>query len=132
MKHLSMAVVVRNGKVLVQERQKAAKGVVVEFPGGEVLENETGTDASVRKLYEETHLEGLNHVATFAGINDFGGRIYYAVFRASEQVKPKVVDSERRQAFKWLKPDELPLDEFHTADVDFINTKLGKYCVSDA
>ena len=45
---------------------------------------------------------------------------------------PKVVDSERRQAFKWLKPDELPLDEFHTADVDFINTKLGKYCVSDA
>ncbi len=37
MKHLSMAVVVRNGKVLVQERQKAAKGVVVEFPGGEVL-----------------------------------------------------------------------------------------------
>ncbi|WP_282176188.1 NUDIX hydrolase [Vibrio nereis] len=132
MTHLSMAVVVRNGKVLVQERYRPSKGMVVEFPGGEVNENETGTDAAIRELSEETQLEGLKHLATFAGINEFGGRIYYAVFEAGPSDQPMPVGEERRQTFKWLEYAELPLDEFYAADVNFIKTQLTKFCKQES
>lgn len=128
MTHLSMAVVVRNGKVLVQERYRDSKGMVIEFPGGEVNENETGTDAAIRELHEETRLEGLKHLATFSGINEFGGRIYYAVFEAANGQQPTPVGEERQQTFNWLTHEELPLDEFHTADVNFIQSQLAKFC----
>ncbi|TOD73503.1 NUDIX hydrolase, partial [Vibrio parahaemolyticus] len=36
MKDLSMAVVVKQGKVLVQNRYRSGKGMVFEFPGGSV------------------------------------------------------------------------------------------------
>ncbi len=128
MKHLSMAVVVKDGKVLVQERFRAAKGMVIEFPGGVVNSNESGTDAAIRELYEETQLQGLKHVATFSDVNEYGGRIYYAVLKAQDEVQPTAVDEERKQTFKWLEPKELPLDEFYSADRAFINKQLPEFC----
>jgi 8-oxo-dGTP diphosphatase len=130
MKHLSMAVVVKDGKVLVQERYRASKGMVVEFPGGQVNHNETGTDAAVRELYEETRLQGLKHVATFSDVNEYGGRIYYAVLEADEQVQPKAVGDDRRQTFKWLNLNELPLTDFYSADIQFINKQLPEFCTA--
>ncbi|KIE21504.1 DNA mismatch repair protein MutT [Vibrio sinaloensis] len=128
MKHLSMAVVVKDGKVLVQERFRPAKGMVVEFPGGQVENNESGTDAAIRELYEETQLQGLKHVATFSNVNEYGGRIYYAVLKALEEVEPTQVDEQRKQTFKWLAPTELPVEEFYAADREFIHKKLPEFC----
>lgn len=128
MKHLSMAVVVKNGKVLVQERFRAEKGMVIEFPGGQINDNESGTAAAIRELYEETNLHGLKHVATFSNVNDFGGRTYYAVLRAGEEVTPKAVDQDRKQSFRWLEPTELPVEEFYSADREFINKYLPDFC----
>ncbi|EGA67045.1 NUDIX hydrolase [Vibrio brasiliensis] len=127
MKHLSMAIVVKNGKVLVQERFRTSKGKVFEFPGGAVNNNESGTDAAARELFEETKINGLSHAATFSGINDFGGRIYYAIFNANDDHEPTAVDSERQQTFHWLTPSELPLSDFYAADVDFIQRHLVNY-----
>lgn len=127
MKHLSMAIVMKNGKVLVQERFRTSKGMVFEFPGGAVNNNESGTDAAVRELFEETNIGGVTHAATFSGINDFGGRIYYAIFNAADEHEPKVVDCERQQTFHWLSPSDLPLADFYAADVDFIQRHLVNY-----
>ncbi|MGD8116582.1 NUDIX hydrolase [Vibrio sp. TRT 29B02] len=127
MKHLSMAIVMKNGKVLVQERFRTSKGMVFEFPGGAVNKNESGTDAAARELYEETKIDGVTHTATFSGINDFGGRIYYAIFSATDEHEPTVVGSERQKTFHWLSPSELPLSDFYSADVDFIQRHLVNY-----
>ncbi|MEZ8101076.1 NUDIX hydrolase [Vibrio bivalvicida] len=124
MKHLSMAVVRKNGKVLVQERYRAKKGMVFEFPGGAVNDNESGTDAAARELFEETKMKSVKHSATFSAINDFGGRIYYAIFNASEQQEPLALEAERKQTFHWMSPEEIPLDDFYQADVEFIKRHL--------
>ncbi|MBE3745013.1 NUDIX hydrolase, partial [Vibrio parahaemolyticus] len=67
MKNLSMAVVVKQGKVLVQNRYRRGKGMVFEFPGGSVDSGESGEQAAIRELWEETGLNGLkvlgNHTA---------------------------------------------------------------------
>lgn len=124
MKHLSMAVVRKNGKVLVQQRYRANKGMVLEFPGGEVNHNESGTAAAARELLAETKMSSMKHAATFSAINDFGGRIYYAIFNANERQEPQPVGGERRQTFHWMSPEELPLNEFYQADADFIKRHL--------
>ena len=59
MKYLSMAVVIKQGKVLIQERYRSNQGMVFEFSGGEVETNESGTDAAIRELYEETNMSGF-------------------------------------------------------------------------
>lgn len=102
MKYLSMAVVIKQGKVLIQERYRSNQGMVFEFPGGEVETNESGTDAAIRELYEETNMSGLSHVATYSDINEYGGRIYYVVLHASAVDEPKVQGSDRQQVFHWL------------------------------
>ena len=128
MKHLSMAIVVKDGKVLLQERYRASKGLVIEFPGGQVNHNESGTDAAIRELYEETPLRDLTHVATFSDINEYGGRIYYTVLKADAHTEPQVVEDVAQQSFKWLNPSELPLNEFYSADQNFINNQLSDFC----
>ncbi len=63
-KNLSMAVVIRNGKVLVQERLRPSLGMVFEFPGGAVDNNESAEEAAIRELWEETGLEDLSVVGS--------------------------------------------------------------------
>ncbi|WP_439333271.1 NUDIX hydrolase [Vibrio viridaestus] len=54
MKNLSMAVVVKQDRVLIQQRYRRNKGMVFEFPGGSVDADESGEDAAIRELCEET------------------------------------------------------------------------------
>jgi len=127
MKHLAMAVVIRNGKVLIQERYRAEQGMVMEFPGGEANENESGTDAAIRELYEETHLSGLSHLATYSDINEYGGRIYYVVLHANESAVPVAHDKGRQQTFYWMSIEDIPTHDFYKADVNFIQRHLKKH-----
>ncbi|NVD07970.1 NUDIX hydrolase [Vibrio sp. JPW-9-11-11] len=121
MKHLAMAIIVDDdGKVLVQKRPCSTQGELHQFPGGAVKSNETGTDAAKREFYEAAGIAAGEHVATFSGINDFGGRIYYAIFNRSKPVTP----SSNANQFEWCKINELPLNDLHAADVEFVEKHL--------
>ncbi|ANS87865.1 8-oxo-dGTP diphosphatase [Vibrio scophthalmi] len=130
MKHLAMAVVVKQGKVLVQKRYRVEKGMVLEFPGGEVGEEESGTNAAARELAEETGLTDLKHAGTYTKVNDYGGRIYFVVFRANPNDEPQAIELARQQQFMWFEPTKIPLDDFYQADVEFITSQLKQYALS--
>ncbi|MBY7732239.1 NUDIX hydrolase [Vibrio splendidus] len=127
MKNIAMAVVVRDGKVLVQKRFRHGQGMVFEFPGGSVDPGESGGQAAIRELWEETGLKDLQPIGTHQAINNFGGEIHYVVLCADQNDEPKMVDAERQQTFYWLEPSAIPLDGFYRADIEFIENHLSRY-----
>lgn len=127
MKHLSKAIVVQDGKVLVQETVKSSSGAkVIDFPLGLVSDNESATDAA-RKLIVESDSNNVQHAATFSGVNEKGGRTYYAIFKADAQVKLKLAQSDMPESTRWVAPKDLPLNDFYAEDIDFIKTHLAQY-----
>jgi mutator protein MutT len=126
MNDLGMAVVVRNDKVLIQERFRHSKGMVQEFPGGSVDDNETGIQAAVRELEEETGLVDLEVLADYSFPNEYGGKIYFVVLAGTDK-EPEEIDAERKQTFKWLKLKDLRRADFYRADLEFVDTKLCAY-----
>ncbi|ROV60653.1 NUDIX hydrolase [Vibrio ponticus] len=132
MKHLAMAVVVKQDKVLIQKRYRADRGMVFEFPGGKVRLDETGTDAAIRELAEETGIKGLEHTATYTKVNELGGRIYFVILRARQEVQPTVLNESIKQELVWFDADDIPHDEFFSADREFISQYLHQYIATPA
>ncbi|MEZ9395239.1 NUDIX hydrolase [Vibrio splendidus] len=127
MKNIAMAVVVREGKVLIQKRFRHSQGMVFEFPGGSVDPGESGNQAAIRELWEETGLKELQLLGTHQALNNFGGEIHYVVLRADHNDEPKMVDAERQQTFYWLEPSAIPIGDFYRADIEFIDNYLSRY-----
>lgn len=127
MKNIAMAVVVREGKVLIQKRFRHRQGMIFEFPGGSVDPGESGREAAIRELWEETGLKDLQPLVIHQGKNDFGGEIHYVVLRADQNDEPKMVDAERQQTFYWLEPSAIPLGDFYRADIEFMEKYLSRY-----
>ncbi|MFS1905843.1 NUDIX hydrolase [Vibrio lentus] len=127
MKNIAMAVVVREGKVLIQKRFRYRQGMVFEFPGGSVDPGESGSQAAIRELWEETGLKDLQLLGTHQSQNDLGGEIHYIVLRADQNDEPKMVDAERQQTFYWLEPSAIPLGDFYRADIEFIEKHLSRF-----
>ncbi len=126
-KSIAVAVVIRDGKVLVQQRYRAAAGMVYEFPCGAVDAGETFDEAAMRELREETGLTGCSHVCTSAGVSGDGRRIGYVVLHCSSEQQPQMVNPARKQTFYWFDFSEVPVDEFPAADQNFIRSELKKY-----
>lgn len=127
LKNLSMAVVVKQGKVLVQNRYRRGKGMVFEFPGGSVDSGESGEQAARRELWEETGLNGLKVLGNHTAKNSYGGEISYVVLEALPNQEPAGVDPERKQTFYWFIPTDIPRGDFFYADLTFIEKHLGLY-----
>lgn len=127
MKDLSMAVVIKDGKVLVQERFRHNKGMVFEFPGGSIDQGETPEQAAIRELCEETGLKELKLVGSHQAHNELGNQIHFVIFIAQSNVEPQVTNPKRQQTFHWLKPGEIPKKDFYKADLDFIESQLESY-----
>ncbi|MFQ0975731.1 NUDIX hydrolase [Vibrio campbellii] len=127
MKNIAMGVVVRDGKVLIQKRFRRGQGMVFEFPGGSIDPGESGNQAAVRELWEETGLQGLKRLGSHQATNDFGGEIHYVVLRAGNDTEPQMIDEVRQQTFFWLEPSAIPLDDFYRADIEFIENHLSQY-----
>lgn len=126
MTNLAMAVVIRDGRVLVQRRRRR-HGFVTEFPGGVVEGAETPVQAAYRELHEEVGMGGGDVVAISVGVNEFDGQVFYVVMSGLPSDEPRAVDPAREQTFFWLAPGEIPLDSFHRADIEFISGQLGRF-----
>uniref|UniRef100_UPI000B34C65E NUDIX hydrolase n=1 Tax=Thaumasiovibrio subtropicus TaxID=1891207 RepID=UPI000B34C65E len=118
MKNLSMAVVVRNGCVLVQKRYRHNQGMVFEFPGGAVDPKESGVQAAVRELWEETGISNVKALGSHTLTNQFGGDIHYVLMATSAGIEPEALDPERQQSFYWFDPTDIPLTDFYDADIE--------------
>ncbi|MHA2937530.1 NUDIX hydrolase [Vibrio sp. RC27] len=127
MKNIALGVVIREGKVLIQQRFRRNQGMVFEFPGGSIDSGESSVEAGVRELWEETGLKDLKYLGSHQAVNDFGGEIHYVVLRASRDNEPYMTDEVRQQTFYWLEPAEVPLGDFYRADIDFIRNHLIQF-----
>ncbi len=127
MKDLAMAVVVKQGKVLVQKRYRNEKGMVFEFPGGAVDSGETGEEAAIRELWEEAGIKGLKTLGIHTSRNEYGGEISYVVLEAQTNQEPIAVVQQRQQTFYWFTPSNIPPGDFFNADLVFIEKHLELY-----
>lgn len=127
MNSIAIAVVVRNGKVLVQNRYRRNVGMVFEFPCGKVDDGETFAEAAVRELYEETGMTGCKPVASIKSVSRDDSELGYVILHGSDDQEPKMVNPARKQTFFWFVPDEIPLDDFPPADQEFIKKELKNF-----
>ena len=125
MKNLSMAVVVKDHTVLLQQRYRGAKDVIYEFPGGSIADNESGVFAAIRELWEETGVSGVRTLGEYTCKNRFGGDSHYVVLEPAADVFPRKANSEHVLA--WLPLTDIPHEKLYPADKEFVERYLPHY-----
>lgn len=125
MKNLSMAVVIKGSTVLIQQRYRAAKGMVYEFPGGSVEDDESEEFAAIRELWEETGVAGVRTLGEYTCKNQFGGDSHYVVMEPAADVFPTTSAPEK--SLHWLPLGDIPRDHLYPADKEFIERYLPDY-----
>lgn len=116
--HVAVAVVVRNGRVLIARRpDQAHQGGLLEFPGGKVEQGESVQQALVREIAEETGLKvPEDSLEPVIGIrHDYGDKRVFLDVWSSHEAAGDAVGREG-QPIAWLTPAELKDDDFPAAN----------------
>ena len=124
----AIAVVIREGRVLVQRRLRRGRKVF-EFPGGKCEPGEGFLEAAQRELCEETGLTGTRPIGepiSFGGGEGFS--LAFVPLLLESAAEPYQTDPRREQEFHWFSPEEIPLADFHSADRRFIEERLPELC----
>lgn len=116
--HVAVAVVIRDGKVLIARRpDHVHQGGLLEFPGGKVEAGESVQQALVRELAEETGLTvPETSLEPVIGIrHNYGDKqVFLDVWRTAEaQGTP---EGREGQPIEWLAPSSLDDDDFPAAN----------------
>jgi mutator protein MutT len=115
--HIALALVWRDGRVLVTRRPASAAHLpdVWEFPGGKCDEGETPRQAIIREAREELSIE-VEIVGEYAPISHD-----YAVRRVTlHPFSCRIASGEPQPlssaALRWITPQELHIDDFPVAN----------------
>ena len=116
--HVAVAVIIRDGRVLIARRPvHAHQGGLLEFPGGKVEQGETVQQALVREIAEETGLRvPLDSLQPVIGIrHDYGDkRVFLDVWQtAGAEGEP---EGREGQPIEWRAPEQLSDHEFPAAN----------------
>jgi 8-oxo-dGTP diphosphatase len=112
--HVAVAVITRNGRILIARRpDHAHQGGLLEFPGGKVETGETVRQALVREIVEETGLRLTESaLEPVIGIHhDYGDkRVFLDVWQATNpQGEP---EGREGQPLSWMLPEAMRDDDF--------------------
>lgn len=116
--HVAVAVVIRDGRVLIARRpDHAHQGGLLEFPGGKVEPGETVQQALVREIAEETALAVPEaSLEPVIGIrHDYGDKRVFLDVWCTTEAAGEAVGCEG-QPIAWLAPEELQDDQFPAAN----------------
>lgn len=107
--HVAVAVIFRNGRVLIARRpDHAHQGGLLEFPGGKVEPGETVQQALVREIAEETGLKLVEDaLKPVIGIrHDYGDkRVFLDVWQTSDAQGE--AEGREGQAISWMLPEDM-------------------------
>jgi len=102
------AIIIKNNKILLIHRKKEGKKYWV-FPGGGIEERETGEQAVLREVEEETGLIGRTVKLAFKDFNINAQHPFYFVGVGSGEVKLGGPEVERNSENNWYHPEWVDL-----------------------
>lgn len=116
--HVAVAVIVRDGRVLIARRpEHVHQGGLLEFPGGKVEPEETVQAALVREIVEETGLwVPETSLEPVIGIrHDYGDKRVFLDVWETRAAEGEAKGCEG-QSVEWLGPDQLRDEDFPAAN----------------
>lgn len=128
---ICVAVLVREGKVLIQKRYRPNKGMIFEFPCGRTELGENLTNACSRELQEELGLTELKVLFHTVLENVEGESVGFVVFECPSNKNPEIIDPRRKQEFYWLSVDEVLELELPRTDLKFVEDILRPWLEED-
>ncbi len=116
--HVAVAVIVREGRVLIARRpDHSHQGGLLEFPGGKVEPGETVQQALVREIAEETGLQvPIDSLQPVIGIrHDYGDkRVFLDVWETAAATGAP--EGREGQPIEWQLPGQLDDNDFPAAN----------------
>lgn len=105
-------IIVRDGRVLLGERQGSHGSGTWALPGGHLEFGESVADCAKREVFEETGLE-IHDVRSVAFTNDIfeeNQKHYVTLFVMAVQWRgePKVMEPQKCKGWEWCEWDNLP------------------------
>lgn len=119
---VTAGIIMRDGKVLIAQRQKDdTMGGLWEFPGGRVDKGETPDMCIVRELHEELGVQA-KALELYDTMIVSGGRIVILFYLCSIEGEPTAIEP---QEIRWSDPAELSRYPFAPADM-FVADKITR------
>lgn len=110
--NVASAIIIRDGKILLGERNYDDIGPVWVIPGGRLEDGETHEEGLRREVYEEIgvkELTILKDLGEFPGVfDDEQGRDVLRVYLVTTKEEPILMEPEKFSEWKWFAYNELP------------------------